>query len=114
MGQVVELVPGVEPHGRIQAGGPGAEHRRAGLPAGDLVGQQQLEERGVAHFPLPGQGEPFGQVSLSPPSFSVRKIRVRSAPIGSTGPDAAVFVVVVVEVIEWSPVLLRRRSRRRG
>ena len=61
VGEVVELVPGVQAHGGVQAGGTGAQHRRAGLAAGDLVGQDQLQERGVAHLVLAGQGEPLGQ-----------------------------------------------------
>jgi len=61
IGEVVGFVPGVQSHGRVQAGDPRAEHRRAGLAAGDLIGQDQLEERGVAHRALPSQDEPFGQ-----------------------------------------------------
>ena len=61
IGEVVGFVPGVQTHRRVQAGGASAQHRRAGLAAGDLVVQEQFEERGVAHLAGPGQGESLGQ-----------------------------------------------------
>jgi hypothetical protein len=45
-------MPGIEP------GGAGAQRGGLGLAAGDFVGQDELEEVGVGHLLLPGQGEP--------------------------------------------------------
>ena len=66
VGQVVVLVPGVDAHGRIEAGLARAQRRRAGLPPGYLVGEQQLEEGGVAHLVLAGQRKALGQGSARP------------------------------------------------
>jgi len=55
------LVPGIEPHGRVQPGGAGPQARGLGLAAGVLVGQDQLEEVRVGHLLLAGQGEPVGE-----------------------------------------------------
>jgi len=38
----------------------------ARLAAGDLIAEEELEERGVAHLVLPRQREPFGQGVLEP------------------------------------------------
>jgi hypothetical protein len=54
-------VPGVEAHARVQAGGPGAQRRGVGLAAGDLIGENELEEVGVRQMLLLGQDEPLGQ-----------------------------------------------------
>ena len=51
----------VQPHGRVQAGGAGAARRGGGVAAGDLVGQDQLQELGVGQVAGAGQGEPLGQ-----------------------------------------------------
>ena len=55
------VVEGVQPHRGVQAGLGGAEGRGAALAAGDLIGQDEFEERGVAQVLLAGQDEPFGQ-----------------------------------------------------
>ena len=55
------LVPGVEAHAGIEPGGAGPAGSRAGVAAGGLVGQDELEERHVRQMPLAGQGEPLGQ-----------------------------------------------------
>src|SRR6266480_625308 len=54
-------VPGFGAHGGVQAGVLGAQRDGAGFASGDLVGQDQLEEVGVGHVVLAGQGEAFGQ-----------------------------------------------------
>jgi len=54
-------VPGFGAHGGVQAGVFGAQRDGAGLAAGDLVGQDQLEEVGVGHVVLAGEGEALGQ-----------------------------------------------------
>jgi hypothetical protein len=109
VGEVVQLVPGLEPHRRVEAGGAGAEHRRAGLPAGDLVVEDELEERGVAELALSGQDQPLGQVWASGPSLRALRVRSRSVTIGSTGPVLELLVVVVV----ISGVLPQGRCHRR-
>ncbi len=48
------LVPGVQPHSRVQAGGAGAQGRGLGLTSGDLIGEDKLDEVDVGHFLLPG------------------------------------------------------------
>jgi hypothetical protein len=40
----------LQPHCRVQAGGAGAALRGGGFPAGDLVGQDELEELGVGQL----------------------------------------------------------------
>ena len=55
------LVPGVQAHGGIQAGGAGSPGCGAGVAAGGFVGEDQFEERGVGQVLLAGQGEPIGQ-----------------------------------------------------
>ena len=55
------VVPGVQPHAGVEPGGAGAQRGGLGLAAGDLVGQDELEEVGVGHVLLAGQGEPLGQ-----------------------------------------------------
>ena len=97
VGEVVGLVPGVQPHGRVQAGGAGAQHRRAGLAAGDLVGQEQLEERGVAHLALPGQREPLGQGVLEP--AELERLQRPASGRRRPGRSARLCVVVVVLVV---------------
>jgi hypothetical protein len=54
-------VPGIQPHARLEPGAPGPEGSGFGLAAADLVGEDELEEVGVGHLLLPGQGEPIGQ-----------------------------------------------------
>jgi hypothetical protein len=54
------LIPGVEPHYRVQPGGAGPQLCGLGVAAADLVGQHQLEEVGVGQLLLAGQGEPLG------------------------------------------------------
>ena len=48
-------------HGGVQAGGAGAQGGGAGFAAGYLVGQDELEEVGVGHVLLAGQGEALGE-----------------------------------------------------
>jgi hypothetical protein len=50
----------------VQAGGAGAQHRRVGVAAADLVGQEEFEERAVAHCAGSGQGPGFGQGVFEP------------------------------------------------
>jgi len=40
-------VPGVEPQGRVEPCGPGAERRGLGFATADLVGKDELQEVGV-------------------------------------------------------------------
>ena len=115
VGQVVQLVPGVEPHAGVEPGRPGAQRRRAGLAAGDLVGQDQLQERGVGHLLLPGQDQPFGQglghlaeLELLEGADQVRTDRVdRPAPAcrrrarRARRAHGALFLLLVV--VAWSP-----------
>ena len=54
-------VPGFGAHGGVQAGVLGAQGDGPGFAAGDFVGQDQLEEVGVGHVTLTGEGEAFGQ-----------------------------------------------------
>src|SRR5580693_3322590 len=54
-------VPGFGAHGGVQAGVLGAQGDGPGFAAGDFVGQDELEEVGVGHVLLAGQGEAFGQ-----------------------------------------------------
>jgi len=54
-------VPGFGAHGGVQAGVPGAQRDGACFAAGDFVGQDQLQEVGVGHVVLAGQGEALGQ-----------------------------------------------------
>jgi hypothetical protein len=48
-------------HGGVQAGVAGAQRDGACFAAGDFVGQDQLQEVGVGHVVLAGQGEALGQ-----------------------------------------------------
>jgi len=57
-GLVVEVL---QPHGRVQAGGAGAPFGGGGVAAGHLVGEDQLQELGVAEVAGAGQGEPLGE-----------------------------------------------------
>jgi len=61
VGDLGGVVPAVDGHGRVQPGGAGAQLRGAGVAAGDLVGEDQLEELAVAQLGAGGQGETFGQ-----------------------------------------------------
>ena len=54
-------VPGLGAHGGVQAGVAGAQRDGARFAAGDFVGQDQLQEAGVGHVVLAGQGEALGQ-----------------------------------------------------
>src|SRR5579863_10706298 len=54
-------VPGFGAHGGVQAGVLGAQGDGSGFAAGDFVGQDELEEVGVGHVLLAGQGEALGQ-----------------------------------------------------
>ena len=54
-------VPGVQPHAGVEPGGPGPQGGGLGLAAGVFVGEDELEEVGVGHVLLAGQGEPVGQ-----------------------------------------------------
>src|SRR5689334_12051548 len=55
------VVPGVQPHACLEPGGPGPQGGGFGLAAGVLIGQDELEEVGVGHVLLAGQGEPVRQ-----------------------------------------------------
>src|SRR5262249_19669123 len=55
------LVPGVQPHAGVEPGGAGAQRGGLGFAAGGLVGPGEVEEVGVGHLRLAGQGEPVGQ-----------------------------------------------------
>ena len=68
-GEVGLVVEGVQAHGGVQAGLGGAEGGGAALAAGDLIGQDEFEERGVAQLLLAGQVEPFGQGVGHPAQF---------------------------------------------
>jgi len=54
-------VPGLGADGGVQAGVAGAQRDGARFAAGDFVGQDQLQEVGVGHVVLAGQGQPLGQ-----------------------------------------------------
>src|SRR6266536_1478063 len=54
-------VPGFGAHGGVQAGVLGAQRDGPGFAAGDFVGQDELEEVGVGHVVLEGEGEALGQ-----------------------------------------------------
>jgi hypothetical protein len=54
-------VPGFGAHGGVQACVFGAQGDGPGFAAGDFVGQDQLEEVGVGHVVLAGEGEALGQ-----------------------------------------------------
>ena len=61
---VVDLgggVPVLQCHVGVESGGAGPQAGAGGLSAGDLVGEDELEELGVGQVALFGQGEPFGQ-----------------------------------------------------
>ena len=61
---VVDLgggVPVLQGHVRVEPGGAGPEAGTGGFTAGDLVGEDELEELGVGEVALLGQGEAFGQ-----------------------------------------------------
>jgi hypothetical protein len=55
------LIPGVQPHGRVQAGCAGPSCGGAGVAAGGFVGEDQLEKRRVGQVLMAGQREPLGQ-----------------------------------------------------
>jgi hypothetical protein len=55
------VVPGVQLHLGIQVGGLGAAGGGLAVAAGDLVGQQHLQEVVMRQPVGPGQGEPFGE-----------------------------------------------------
>jgi hypothetical protein len=77
------LVPGVEPHAGIEPGGAGAQRGGLGFAAGDLVGQDELEEVGVGHLLLAGEGEPLGQGGQHLPELERRSVLRRSGLTGS-------------------------------
>ena len=58
LGWCVEVL---QAHGGVEAGGAGAPLGGGGVAAGDLVGEDELEELGVAQVAGPGQGEPLGE-----------------------------------------------------
>jgi hypothetical protein len=55
------VIPVLKPHVRVQASRAGAAGGGAVVPAGDFIGEQQLEEVVVWHVLLPGEGEPVGE-----------------------------------------------------
>ena len=61
VGDLGGVVPAVQGHGRVEAGGAGAAVGGGGLAAGDFVGEDELEELGVAHAAGLGEGEAFGE-----------------------------------------------------
>ena len=75
-GQVGEQLPVVDQVRRVrsrcraasagQSGVRGPHRRRAGVAAGDLVGQQQFQEVGVAQLPGPGERESFREGVFHP------------------------------------------------
>ena len=58
---LVVLVPVLEHHVGIEAGGPGPQGRRRGLAPGHLVGEHEFEKLGVAHCACLGQGQALGE-----------------------------------------------------
>ena len=54
-------VPVLQAHVGVESGGAGPQGGGGGLAAGDLVGEDQLEELGVAQFLGLGQRQPFGE-----------------------------------------------------
>jgi hypothetical protein len=58
---VLGFFPGLDPHGGVEAGFVGAQRRGPRVAAGDLVGEDGLEERVVGQVVLAGQGEALGQ-----------------------------------------------------
>lgn len=69
--EVRGVVPGFQAHRGVQVGPGGAQGRGAGVAAGELIGDQQLQERGVAHLLVPGQHEALGQGVLEPGELQV-------------------------------------------
>ena len=61
VGDLGGVVPAVQGHGRVEPGGAGTPVGGGGLAAGDFVGEDELEELGVAHAAGVGEGEPFGE-----------------------------------------------------
>jgi len=55
------VVPVLQAHGGVQPRRAGPKGRRAGLAPGDFVGQDELEELGVAHAARSGQGQALRQ-----------------------------------------------------
>jgi hypothetical protein len=55
------VVPAIQGHGRVELGGAGAPVGAGGLASGDLVGEDELEELGVAHAAGLGEGETLGE-----------------------------------------------------
>ena len=60
-GDLGGVVPVLEAHVGVEAGGPGPQRGRGGLAPGDLVGEDELQELGVAHGAGLGQREAFGE-----------------------------------------------------
>ena len=61
VGDLGGVVPAVQGHGRVETRSAGAPVGRGGLASGDLVGEDELEELGVAHLVGGGECEPFGE-----------------------------------------------------
>ena len=72
IGDLGGVVPAVQGHLRVETGGPGATVGRGGLAAGDLVGEDEFEELGMAHLPVEARMRRSGRVSRQRPSFTRR------------------------------------------
>ena len=55
------VVPPVQGHRRVEAGGARASLGAGALAPADLIGEDEFEELGVAELPGPGEGEPLGE-----------------------------------------------------
>jgi hypothetical protein len=103
----------LQPHARVQARLAGAPLRGDGVAAGDLVGQEQLEEPGVAEAAGGGQGEQFGKGGHQLAELDLAQQRpqparpLRSLPFGPGGEGLVTFLVyepdelVLVTRVQW-------------
>jgi len=72
VGDAGGVVPTVEGHGRVEPGGPGTPVSGGGLAAGDLIGENELQELGMTETAGGGQGEAFGEGVEAAPSLTRR------------------------------------------
>jgi hypothetical protein len=73
------VVPGLQLHLRVQVGGLGASGGGLAVAAGDLVGQQHLQEVVIRQPVRPGQGESLGEgvEQLAEPEPAHQRFEVR-------------------------------------
>lgn len=102
VGDVDVTAPRFQGHRRVELGGAAPQRRGLAVAAGDLVGEDELEELRMRQFRGAGEGEPLGERCEVLPSLTRRSYALSS---GAT-------VVAVGAVIALPPGPRRTRPRR--